>query len=200
MPLPSTEPLLICLLLLLWVCRPWQEAQRHLLQLFSNLSCNSLRSSCFIWIVNPARMAECSWDRTGKKEHLLLHRSFQSCSRKSFKGAGERNNTRPTHSVAEPHGSCSDSISVRWTNPESDARQVRQYLWVGLSSRNSTPLEEHELFFRTSKCPGQHANFGKLIRTWSISVSKTTRDRRWNATAVLVVLQVTPWCSPWGLP
>lgn len=111
-------------------------------------------------------MAECRQDRTGRKEHLMLHRSFQSCSRKSFKGAGEGSNTRLTHSVAEPHGSCSDSISVRLTNPESDARQVRQYLWVGLSSRNTVPLEKHELFFRSSKCPGQKANFGKLIRTY----------------------------------
>lgn len=40
--------------------------------------------------------------------------------------------------MAEPHGFCSDRISVRWTNPESGARQVRQCLLAGLPIRNST--------------------------------------------------------------
>lgn len=72
--------------------------------------------------------------------------------------------------MAEAHGFCSDSISVRWTNPESAARQGRQCLSAGLSIGNSVPLEKQELLFRSSKCPGQKANFEKLIRTWSATV------------------------------
>lgn len=114
MPFPSTEHLLICITC--YYCSGCVVLGRKLTAIscnVSNLSCNLPRSSCFIWIVNPARMASrVRQDRTGRKEHLLLHRSFQSCSRKSFKGAAEGNNTRLTHSlVAEPHGSCSDGIS-----------------------------------------------------------------------------------------
>lgn len=189
MSLSCTEHLLICIPC--YLCSGCVALGRKLTAIsamFSDLSCNLPRSSCFTWTGSAARMEGTEQPGQGQEEGTLAaHRSFQSCSPKPLQGVGEGNSTRLIQ-----HGRTTWLLlrqDLRWTNPESGARQIR-LAW----QLETALLEKHELIFRSSKRPGQNTNFDKLIRT--ISTSKTTRARRWNGTAALAVLQEPLGLSP----